>query len=297
MAFTLKTWSRSTTSANEPIDLQQDGTTYFGGPRVYTYVSTDTQATIAAANYFNTVAGDLVTGDVILSYSITDGTQVWLAVTNSNSYATPFGGNITVAGFSSASPINTADITNNAVTYAKFQQVAAVSLVGNPTGGLANAEGITLGAGLDFTGTTLEVSASLAQYAQVAMTAAEFNGMYAAPKLLVAAPGANKLIVLDKILLNQTFVSASYAAGGVVAPQYDSTVQGAGTAASDTTIAAATINGIASNSIVGLRGLIAVTASAALINKGIYLSNATGAFTTGDGTWTVDVWYHTVSAA
>jgi hypothetical protein len=46
----------------------------------------------------------------------------------------------------------------NVVTYAKFQQVAAASLVGNPTGSLANAEGITLGTGLSFTGTVLNVT-------------------------------------------------------------------------------------------------------------------------------------------
>ena len=48
-----------------------------------------------------------------------------------------------------------ATISANAVTYSKFQQVAAVSLVGNPTGSLANAQGITLGAGLSFSGSTL----------------------------------------------------------------------------------------------------------------------------------------------
>lgn len=48
-----------------------------------------------------------------------------------------------------------ATIASNAVTFAKFQQVAAVSLVGNPTGSLANAEGITLGSTLGFSGTTL----------------------------------------------------------------------------------------------------------------------------------------------
>jgi uncharacterized protein DUF5907 len=46
-------------------------------------------------------------------------------------------------------------VAANAVTYAKFQQVAASSLVGNPTGSLANAEGITLGTGVCFAGTTL----------------------------------------------------------------------------------------------------------------------------------------------
>jgi microcystin-dependent protein len=46
-------------------------------------------------------------------------------------------------------------IAPNAVTYAKFQQVAAKSLLGNPTGSAANVSEITLGTGLSFNGTTI----------------------------------------------------------------------------------------------------------------------------------------------
>jgi hypothetical protein len=48
-------------------------------------------------------------------------------------------------------------IAANVVTYAKFQQVAASSLVGNPTGSLANAQGVTLAADHAFSGTTLQL--------------------------------------------------------------------------------------------------------------------------------------------
>ena len=47
----------------------------------------------------------------------------------------------------------------NVVTYAKLQQVAASSIVGNPTGSLANAQAITLGATLTFSGTALQTAA------------------------------------------------------------------------------------------------------------------------------------------
>jgi hypothetical protein len=50
-------------------------------------------------------------------------------------------------------------IAANAVTYAKFQQVAASSLVGNATGSLANATGITLGSTLAFSGSALQTAA------------------------------------------------------------------------------------------------------------------------------------------
>lgn len=53
----------------------------------------------------------------------------------------------------------TATIAANAVTYAKFQQVAASSLVGNPTGAPANVQGVTLGGPLSFSGTTLTIAA------------------------------------------------------------------------------------------------------------------------------------------
>ena len=51
-------------------------------------------------------------------------------------------------------------IAANAVTYAKFQQVAAKSLVGNSTAGTANTQGITLGTGLSFTGTALGLTSN-----------------------------------------------------------------------------------------------------------------------------------------
>jgi hypothetical protein len=50
------------------------------------------------------------------------------------------------------------DIAANGVTYAMFQQVAASSLVGNPTGSLATPQGITLAPRLNFSGTTLDMT-------------------------------------------------------------------------------------------------------------------------------------------
>ena len=49
----------------------------------------------------------------------------------------------------------TADIPNNAIQYAEFQQVAAARLLGNPTGSAANVSEISLATGLSFVGTAL----------------------------------------------------------------------------------------------------------------------------------------------
>jgi predicted Zn-dependent protease len=114
--------------------------------------------------------------------------------------------------------------------------------------------------------------------------------MYAAPIALLAAGGANTLIVLDSVTLEVNYGAAQFAAGGVIAAQYDSTVHGAGVAASGT-IAAATAQGWAADSVVAMQGLLGSATAAATVNKGIYLSNATGAFTTGDSTLVAHIRY------
>lgn len=142
---------------------------------------------------------------------------------------------------------------------------------------------------------TTKLALNTIQYAQVAMTAAEWNGMYGAPKTLIAAPGAGKLIVVDSCVLTMTFVAAQYAAGGAVALQYDTTVHGAGTLAS-ATLAAATVNAYAASSNVSLAPLVTTSAITTTQNKALCLSNQTAAFTTGDGTWTVSLAYRIITA-
>jgi hypothetical protein len=132
------------------------------------------------------------------------------------------------------------------------------------------------------------------QHARVAITAAQWNGMFATPVQLVAAPGANKINVVEQITLGMTFVSAAYAGGGVVGAQYGNTIHGAGPAAS-TTEAAADFFAAASTmfrlgSSLGTGAPFSTTANTAIV-----LSNLTGAFTTGDGTWIVDVYYRTIA--
>ncbi len=138
------------------------------------------------------------------------------------------------------------------------------------------------------------------QYASVAITAAEFNGMYAAPKLIVAAPGANKLIVVSQVELIMTYGSAAFAAGGVVGFQYDSTAHGAGVGASNTE-AAADFFQTASTTFpfVGVSGnTVAILPFTTTVNKGLYLSNLTQAFTTGTGSsFVCKVHYRIVATA
>jgi hypothetical protein len=137
------------------------------------------------------------------------------------------------------------------------------------------------------------VSPLLLKYVAVPITAAEFNGMYAAPKLLLAAGGANTLHVVEQMALAMTYGAAQFAAGGVVAAQYDSTVHGAGVLATATE-AAADFTGAAASTTFRSLGSTAVAPFTTTVNKGIYLSNATAAFTTGDSTFVAHMWYRTI---
>lgn len=191
------------------------------------------------------------------------------------------------------------DPSSGGVTFSGGASTANALAVFSDTAGNIKAATttVTLGQSLAVTGAisaTGQITApGLAKYVAVSISAAEFNGMYAAPKLLVAAGGANTLHVIDKVDLLMTYVSANYAAGGVAHVQYDSTANGAGVIAS-TTLSAATFQAAASTGFVFNLGVVPQTFSTC-VNKGLYLSNVTGAFTTGDSTFVAHVWYHTIA--
>ncbi len=79
-------------------------------------------------------------------------TGTGIVTVNSNSLGTPgaLTGDVTTTGASLAT-----SIASGAVTYAKIQNVAAIRLLGNPTGSAAAPSEISLGSGLNFSGTTL----------------------------------------------------------------------------------------------------------------------------------------------
>lgn len=185
------------------------------------------------------------------------------------------------------------DVTDNSKSYvASVDGAPASYTVGNflVAGDTNGSVGADSGLNVD----------NVLRVASVAITAAEFNGMYATPKQLIAAPGANKLIVIDRMELVMTYGAAQFAAGGVVAAQYDSTVHGGGAlatnseAAVDFTGAAAStsymFNGNGGNTV----GAVPFSTS---VNKGLYLSNASGAFTTGDSTFVAKVHYRILTVA
>lgn len=146
---------------------------------------------------------------------------------------------------------------------------------------------------------TLVPAGNASNYVSVPMTLAQFQGMYAAPFLLVPAQGSNLLIIANSMQIIQTYGSAALAAGGVVAAQYDSTVHGGGILATNSE-QAADFFVTASNvyNFISASGNGSNMPFASCVNKGLYLSNATGAFTTGTGSsFVVDVKYSVVKVA
>lgn len=289
MAFTLANWACISTSLNQG----QLTVTPFGGsptllnaPNLYAYQSpTDSIAQISGANYFLPNYKNLCVGDWIMASGI-DASSILIVDTVSSS-------GVTTSGFAPTGTVNTANIVNNAVTYEKIQQVAAESLLGNPTSGADDVSEIGLGSGLSFNGSDIQVNPALINYVATPVSAADFNGAYAAPKLLVPAAGANTLLVLDKVILALTYDSAAFAAGGTTAVQWSATVNGAGTLASTTL--ANTAFQVTDSTAFTMNGGVVPAEFASCVNEGLYLSNLSGAFTTGDSDMVAHCWYKVIS--
>lgn len=271
MSFNLNQWDKLSAEGNTNV------------PRIYSYYSgTDAIATIVASAYFNNVADHLTIGDTIIMVG-SDGSEM--------ARVTAVSPNVTVAADPTPAPgsiTNTEIAAGAAIAFSKLATLTSgnilVGSAGNvPTSVVMSGDATIIASG------AISLANTLLKYTTVAITAAQFNGMYATPTLLVAAPGANKLLVLERFELLMTYVSANYAAGGVVAVQYDSTANGAGVIASST-LAAATFQAAASTGFAFNGGVVAQTFSTC-VNKGFYLSNITAAFTTGDSTFVAHIWY------
>jgi uncharacterized protein DUF5907 len=294
MAFTLANWGCQQPSMNagqETIIPYGGSSTVENTCNVFTYVSpNDVVATIIAANYFLTMWPDLSVNDIIWGSGTDASFAVQVTAVSSTS--------VTVASMGITTSIGTANIVNGAVTYAKIQNASAGDvLLGNPTGSAHAYEEVTLGNGLSFAGTTLQVNPSLASQAIVPMTLAQFLGMYATPFELLAAPGSGLMNVVDSVYINLVYGSAALANGGAVSVQYGNTDHAGGTLITNAEAAADYIAASA-NTMFKLSGTLGTgVATSAGINTAVYISNASGAFTAGTGdTFNVIVNYRTVAA-
>ena len=129
----------------------------------------------------------------------------------------------------------------------------------------------------------------------VTLTPAQMVTAYATPLVLVPAPGAGKVILIQEAsVYTASTGNTPYATGTAPVIQYDTTAHGAGTVATSTGLVAGDITA-SSSQIRSLANSAAVLTG--ISNKGIYFSNATGAYTAGTGTnVTISLTYQTVTA-
>jgi hypothetical protein len=128
------------------------------------------------------------------------------------------------------------------------------------------------------------------KHKRVSLTAANMIAMYTTPVVLLAAPGTGKVITINKVLFAITRTSTAFTGGGAAIIQYDSTANGGGTNACDSTLASTVITGSSGASYSTRNGAV-ISDSSAIANKGIYISNATAVFAAGTGTAVVDLYY------
>ncbi|MCX6822222.1 MAG: hypothetical protein NTW30_05610 [Candidatus Aenigmarchaeota archaeon] len=160
--------------------------------------------------------------------------------------------------------------------------------VGTTPTQIADANGILAGAVA-----SSQLAPLVLQTTQVSLTAAQINGMYATPVVVVPAI-ANKYIYVASVNFDLTGTATQFANGGVVNVQYAATANGAGTKV-HADIAATVVTG-ATALVHSFRIplVLSAVADATLKGIGLYISNQTGAFDTGTGTAVVTVRYYVI---
>lgn len=309
MAFNKQYLGRS--SANDNASFAVNYTTLVATPggstNLWMYnagplAANDTQAAVATAGYFNSQTSLFQVGDLIFVWDNAATGQFYTvtAVVYGNGTNTP---SVTIAAFGAViGVIGTANIANGAVTYAKIQNEAATTLLGNPTGAPAAPSEITLVAPLSFTGTTLRITpngvgtAQLAtntiQFASVTFTAAQWNAISDVPAQIVAAPAAGIGLIPIMASFDISTFGAAFTGGGVTILQWGNTAAGAGPNSISATVAAAFFTGAAATQMINIIGGFATTVDASIAAEGLFVSNTVANFGGGAGSSvTVNVSY------
>ncbi len=241
----------------------------------------DDQATVEAADYFLAMNDKFQVND-LLYISMDDDAVVGLYTVQAVSSTT-----VTITAYGAVPVVGTANIDNLAVTTAKIDNLAV-------TDAKLAADSVITAKIADDAVTSAKLDEGVRQVVKVSLSSANWLGMYATPVQIIAAPGANKAIIIESVALEVDYGGAQFAAGGVVALQYSNTANGAGTAAT-ATLAAATANGWAADTIATLAPATLNAGAAATVNVGIFISNQTAAFTTGSSTVDVHVAYRVIT--
>lgn len=181
--------------------------------------------------------------------------------------------NIVAAGASNAST-TTKGIVEEA-TEAEMQS-------GSSTGGT--------GAKLFVTPALLE---TVSKNITVSLSSANLLAMYATPITVIAAPGAGKVILIENALLSFTHVSTAYASGGTIRLQYTGSADNLLTTGFQTNVLNTASNNL--DYCVATRNVSYASPIGIAANTAVQITNATGAYTTGNGTAKLFINYRIVT--
>ena len=182
--------------------------------------------------------------------------------------------------FGGGGNVGSAQITDGAITNADINAAAAIDI--SKLSGVAAS-----GANTDIT------SLSFSNNAIVSLSSAEILNLNTTPKTLIAAPGANKVIVVESVAWYLT-AGTAYTLGGYLRVQYNGDTNalvnripvGAVTSATDYVSIVVQLSSANTDSINATIG----------INKAVEISSPVAAFTTGTGTATVHIKYRIITS-
>jgi hypothetical protein len=139
-------------------------------------------------------------------------------------------------------------------------------------------------------------TAETIQAATGTITAAQFQGMYAAPFELIPAQGANTVIKFHGASLELIWNTTQYtnAGAGNVYVQYSNTVHAGGTLLT-AAITGANVTGANASRYYAFSFEPVIGDLADTANQGLYLSNTGAAYATGDSTFNWYVWYSVIN--
>ena len=123
--------------------------------------------------------------------------------------------------------------------------------------------------------------------ATITLTNTQVKACNSAPTLLLAAPGTTSIYDVQSVVLENVFLTAAYANGGVIQLSY-----GTGTTIPATaTVAATFLTSPVASQVIKLAGALATNLASDIFNKGIYYACATADFITGAGSMKIRINY------
>ena len=273
MAFALQNFSRSTDPSNAGKSSGGEG-----GAAIFTYQSsTDNAATIAGANYFAGLVHEVALGDLLF-------------VNASDAYVP-----LRVATLDRVAGTITTESIEGGIGSLPSGQILVGSAANVPTAVTMSGDATMTNAGV----VTVAGSAPAATYQNtvtISITAADVIAAYTTPKVLVAAPAAGFRYIVTSVQYDILYGTAQFTGGGLFGVQINNTANGLGKAVHNF-LAGGQLNAASENSVYTTVSTALSGDSADYVAQGIYFSNKTAAFATGDSNIDIHITYSTVATA